>query len=30
VIINYFDILAIEVYLYDAAGHITRAIDDRL
>jgi hypothetical protein len=30
VIVNYFDILAIEIYLYDAAGHITRAVDDRL
>jgi hypothetical protein len=28
VIVNYFDILAVEVYLFDAAGHITRVVDD--
>jgi hypothetical protein len=30
IIVNYFDILAVEVYLFDGAGHITRAVDDHL
>lgn len=30
VLVNYFDILGLEVFLFDAAGHITRGTDDRL